>query len=188
VTRTVLPTRAVVAALAFAAAGVVGVLLSPQPWPAKSANAVFYAVLVFNTFFSIRFFDALPPRDRDERVIDGILAVSYLALAASIGAPLWFALLSTALFTAAVAKYALLFGVIDRTALLRRKIRIDGLGLVLCAATAIGSVWNPAASAWVQAVVFAVANVYFLAIDPMYADIPDASAPKKEARQAAPPR
>ena len=188
----VVPFRAIGATIAFAVAGLAGLLLSPQPWAAKAPNAVFYAVLVLNTFFSIRFFDTLPPRDRDERIIDAVLAVVYVVLAAAIGALQWFALLATLLFAAAVAKYVLLLPVMDRRTLLMRKIRIDALGLALCAATALATaLWDPLLSAWGQAILFALANVYFLAVNPMYVDIPvawDGYGQSKEARRAAPPR
>jgi hypothetical protein len=185
------PIRAVGATALFALAGIAGFFFAPAPWTAKAPNAVFYAVLVLNTFFSVRFFDALPPHPRDERAIDGLLAILYLALAAAIGTPLVFALISTLLFAAAVAKYVLLMPIMTRQDILRRKIRIDALGLVLCAATLAGTlVSDPLWSAWAAAALFALANVYLLAISPMYADplASDWADKKKEARRAAPPR
>jgi hypothetical protein len=194
VSQFVVPLRAIGATIAFTVAGLAGLLLAPQPWAAKAPNAAFYAVLVVNTFFSVRFFDALPPQGRDERVIDAILAITYLALAATMGGQFWFGLASTSLFAAAVAKYVLLLRVMDRRAVLVRKIKIDALGVVLCAtATAGALLWDRLATAWAQTIVFAIANVYLLAVNPMYVDIAAPAPPpgygeKKEARQAAPPR
>jgi hypothetical protein len=161
----VFPFRALAATFGFALAGLLGFLFVPQPWAAKAPNAVFYAVLVLNTFYSVRFFDGLPPQARDERVIDGVLTVLYVGLAATIGTLVPFAAVATLLFAAAVAKYVLLLRVVDRRDILRRKILIDGLGLALCLATLIASLlFDPLWSAWTEALVFAAANVYLLAI------------------------
>ena len=99
------PMRAVIATAVFGVAGLAGLLFAPAPWTLRFPNAVFYAVLVLNTFFSVRYFDAQPPQERDERVIDSILAVNYLALAAAIGSPAWFAVLSGLLFALGIVKY-----------------------------------------------------------------------------------
>jgi hypothetical protein len=163
--------RAVGATAAFALAGVAGLVLAPQPWAIKAPHAVFYAVLVLNTYFSIRFFESLQPKERDERAIDSTLVVLYLALAASMGAPLAFALVAVLLFAAATAKYVLLLPVMDRRDILIRKILIDGLGLALCLAMLLGTLLaDPWWTAWAAAIIFAVANLYLLAIRPMYAD------------------
>jgi hypothetical protein len=46
---------------------------------------------------------------------------------------------------------------------------------------------EPTWSAWAAAIVFALANVYLLAVRPMYADLRATADPKaSEARQAAP--
>jgi hypothetical protein len=193
VTGLVLPFRALAAAVGFGLAGLLGFLFAPQPWAAKAPNAIFYAVLVLNTFYSVRFFDALPPPDRDERIIDGVLTVLYVALAATIGALVLFATVATLLFLAAVAKYVLLLRVMDRSDILRRKILIDGLGVALCAAALVASLlFDPLWTAWAAALLFAAANVYLLAIRPMYVDwgVPPTPLPEtQEARRAAaPPR
>jgi hypothetical protein len=180
-----LPFRAILATLAFAGAGILAFILVPQPWELKAPNAFFYSVLVLNTFFSIRFFDALPPKNRDERVIDTVLTVLYLGLAAAIGSLVPFAILAMLLFLAATAKYVFLLPVMpDRRDLLMRKISIDALGLAMCVvALLVALLADPLWSAWAMAVVFAAANVYLLAISPMYVDRP---AQMQEARQAAP--
>jgi hypothetical protein len=169
--------RAAAATALFTLAGLLGTLLSPHPWPARLPNVLFYAVLVANTFFSIRFFAALPPADRDERLIDGLLVIAYCGLAAVIGAWTAFAIVSTLLFALAIAKYALLFGVVQRRNILRTKIAIDAAGLALCGATAVAAVVaSPFWAAWIQAGVFAAANVYLLLVRPMYGVILDAGA------------
>ena len=162
--------RETAAATLFSVAGIIGTLISAHAWSARLPTALFYAVLVVNTYFSIRFFSLPPPGRRDQTVIDGVLLALYVILAFSIGSILVFSLVSTLLFAAAVLKYALLLGVMDRREILTRKIAIDGLGLLLCAAAFAGSYLGyPLASAWLQALLFGLANIYLLAVRPMYA-------------------
>lgn len=186
----VFPLRAIAATFAFALAGFLGFLFVPQPWPLKAPNALFYAVLVLNTFFSVRFFDALPPQGRDERTIDGVLAALYVALAATIGWLVGFAVVAVILFAAATLKYVRLLPVMDRRDILARKIAIDGLGLAMCIAGLVATLWWDALwAAWGMAIVFAVANVWLLALRPMYSDprAPVSRMPDmKEARRTAP--
>jgi hypothetical protein len=162
--------REALAAAALALAGIAGLLLSHQPWPMRIANAVFYATLVVNTYLSLRFFARLEPIDRDERAIDAALAILYLLLAAAIGAAVPFAAVSTALFAASLLKYGLLLRIVTRRDALTRKLAINTLGLVLCAAAlAVAAAGYPMAAAWLQATLFVVANIYLLAVRPMYA-------------------
>jgi len=158
------------ATLLFAAAGMVGVVVARDAGPTTAATGIFYAVLVLNTWFSIRFFTSLPPRNRDERVVDGVLVAIYVALGLAIGRAMPFTLLSVALFAVAMLKYQMMKKMgVDR-AILARKIVIDACGLLLCALAFLGvSLGYPVAATWTQAVVFTLANVYLLAIRPMYA-------------------
>ena len=59
--------------------------------------------------------------------------------------------------------------IVARRDILRRKIVIDGLGLLLCSAAFVGTLaGHPLESAWVQTILFGLANVYLLIIKPMY--------------------
>ncbi|CAN5316673.1 hypothetical protein BH10PSE9_BH10PSE9_17450 [soil metagenome] len=157
------------ATAAFAAAGVVGLLVAPGGLPSTAATALFYAVLLLNTFLSIRFFRVQRPYERDERVVDAVLAVAYLALGVSIGRVTFFLAASLVLFVAAVAKYVRLVNILELPHLARRKIFLNFLGVVLCGGSlAIALAGYPVAGAWIQAAIFTLANVYLLAIKPMY--------------------
>ena len=46
----VFPLRALAATVGFTVVGLLGLLLVPAPWTTKAPNAIFYAVLVLNTF------------------------------------------------------------------------------------------------------------------------------------------
>jgi|SRR3989338_7544545 len=153
----------------FALLGVWTVFFRAPLTPELLPHVLFYTVLVINTFFSVQFYAAIQPKNVSQTLIDITLAVCYIALALSLGQPLPFALWALALFVAAPPKYALMLGLIPHTALLWRKIRIDLTGTAACAgllaATLLG---YPLLGAWVFAILFALANVYLLAIKPMY--------------------
>lgn len=132
-------------------------------------QALFYATLVVNTFFSIRFFGRIAPTTRKSSVIDSILLVAYLALAGVIGRPLVFPSVVTLLFSAATLKYvAFLKGSAYRSTL-RRKIIIDLLGVALAGSyLAISLLGYSSVSAWGFTAVFLIANMYLLMVRPMY--------------------
>lgn len=162
--------RARLATAVFAVAGLGGLWLARTDLATALPLAVFYAALVVNTYASIRCFAALTPADdRRQSAVDGVLAVIYLTLATSLDAPLRFTLAATMLFAVATMKYALLLGVVADLELLRRKIAIDVAG-ALAALLALGGVAagapTLATSLWAGA--FLIANVYLLAIKPMY--------------------
>lgn len=161
--------KEVTATALFAAAGLAGFAIAPGDPSAVAATGLFYVALLINTHYSIWFFGLLPPKERDERIIDGALVVTYVALGLSIGRVVLFTSATTALFVIAIAKYVLLMPIVARRDILRRKIVIDGLGLLLCGLSFAGALaGHPLESAWLQAILFGVANVYLLVIKPMY--------------------
>jgi hypothetical protein len=98
-----------------------------------------------------------------------MLAFVYFFLAASFGNPPQFALCATVLFLIAAGKYTLMLYDIPHPHLLRRKIRIDLLGALLCAGVlaAMNLGWILYAG-WALAVFFALANIYILGVRPLY--------------------
>ncbi len=141
---------------------------APQA-PELLPQTIFYAVLVLNTFFSIRFYSALQPKNTSQLFIDAVLVVLYATLALSLGRPVAFAYAALWLFLMAPQKYALMLELIPHTTLLRNKILIDLSGTVLCAAILGATIAGYSlAGAWALAALFALANVYFLLIRPMY--------------------
>jgi hypothetical protein len=160
--------RAASASVIFAAAGILGFFYFPQGQESTLLEA-YFAVLLLNTFFSIRTFTPLTPQSAAQTVFDGVLALLYVALACSFGSIEYFCAFSFALFAVAIGKYAHLMTLIDRKRFLRRKMLINGLAVLLSAATFVmAAVGFPALAAWVLFVCFALANIYFLGINPMY--------------------
>lgn len=157
------------ATIAFSLAGIISVLFYSVVSPFLLPHFIIYAVLVVNTYFSIRFWSALQPQDTRQLLIDAVLVLAYLALAFSMGEPVYFALAAFALFALAAFKYVLMRGRTSYEAVVERKIFIDALGAVACAVLILGMFLDYALEAtWLFAIGFTLANVYLLAIKPMY--------------------
>jgi len=157
------------ATIAFSLAGIISVLFYSIVSPFLLPHFIIYAVLVVNTYFSIRFWGALQPNDFRQLLIDAVLVLAYLALAFSMGEPTYFSLAALCLFILAALKYVLMRGRTSYGAVVERKIRIDALGALSCAVLISGMLLGYALEAtWLFAIGFAIANVYLLLIRPMY--------------------
>lgn len=154
----------------FALAGIAGFLfIAPDTkllWP----NALFYAVITVNTFFSVRLFARIAPPSLSQLLVDGLLVLAYLGLAFSLGREWAFPFFALCIFVAAPIKYVLMLGVVPHSGLLKKKLLIDLSGTTLCVVALLGAVFfdYPVAVAWGLAIVFSLANIYLLAIRPMY--------------------
>src|SRR3989344_8281373 len=157
------------ATIAFSIAGTISALFYSTVSPFLLPHFIIYAVLVVNTYFSIRFWSALQPQDSRQLLIDAVLVAAYLTLAFSMGEPTYFPLALAALFVLATFKYVLMRGRTSYGAVVERKIRIDALGALSCAVLISGMLLGYALEAtWLFAIGFAIANVYLLFIRPMY--------------------
>jgi hypothetical protein len=158
-----------IATTCFALLAAWALLFRVSSWEIALPHAIFYTVLIVNTFFSIRFFTPLTPRSHYQTLVDGALVVIYAALALSIGWPIAFSFAALALFVVAPMKYTHKLELIPHTKLLRKKILIDLWGTVLCLAVLGGTILGYAPeSAWALAIIFSLANVYLLFVKPMY--------------------
>lgn len=131
---------------------------------------LFYAVLLVNTYFSIRCFLSIIPRgDRRQQVANATLVTLYIMLPMSFGNARWFMVFCTLLFTIATLKHILLLGIITERRLLRKKIITDGVGAIASLAVLGGVMAGyPKISAYLWLVAFGIANVYLLLIKPLY--------------------
>jgi len=162
--------RALFATALFTAAGIIAWPLFVYDWHISLPLAIFYALLVVNAYPSVRLFSSIVPQEDGKHALaDIILAVSYLCIAASIGQPQQFAICTLVMFMIAAAKYTLMLYDIPHPHLLQRKIRADLLGALLCAGILafmnLGFVYY---AAWGMTALFAVANIYVLAVKPLY--------------------
>lgn len=153
----------------FALAGIIAVLFYSIVSPFLLPHLIIYAVLVLNTFFSIRFWSALQPKDAWQLLVDSVLVVTYLTLALSIGQPVYFALAALCLFTTAPLKYILMRGRTPYGALVEHKILLDSMGTLACIALVAGLfLGNALEVTWLFAIGFTLANLHLLFIRPMY--------------------
>ena len=161
---------------AFAVTGgaaFVAVLVAPlviTDWREAAPLLLFHAVLLLNTYFSIRCFSRIiPPSNRVQRQIDIGLFFLYLALPFSFGNPRLFVSLNLTLFIIATLKYVHLGQILGPSKLVRRKIRVDAFGILFCLAALFGVIAGHAFFATVLfASIFLAANVYFIFINPLY--------------------
>ena len=161
--------KSVLATGVFSLAGIISALFYSVVSPFLLPHFIIYALLVFNTYFSIRFWSALQPNDLRQALIDVVLVAAYLALAFSMGEPAYFAFAAFTLFALATFKYVLMRGRTPYEAVVERKTGIDALGALACAALTLGLFLGYALEAtWLFAIGFALANVYLLLIKPMY--------------------
>jgi len=130
---------------------------------------LFYVVLMINTYFSIEFFSKIIPSKRlDQKIIDLLLVLSYLALILSFGNEVWYLLFAIMLFVVATLKYVCLLGVVDLK-ILKKKLIVNIFAIVACILALEGYLigWGRVIM-WTWALVFLFANVYLLIIKPMY--------------------
>lgn len=150
--------------------GVLGWPLFVYDWHESLPLAIFYALLVVNTFPSVQLFSSIVPQEDGQHALaDVIIALLYIFLVASLGQPQQFALCALVLFLVAAGKYTLMMHDIPHPQLLQRKVRIDLLGALLCSGVLAGMLFGYVlAAGWILAIVFAFANIYVLAVKPLY--------------------
>lgn len=163
-------TRAWFVAVFFSLAGLLSfTFVAPTSrllWP----NAIFYAVLVVNTFYSVRLFARIAPASVAQTAVDLTLVAAYVGLALSLGREWAFPFFALCIFVAAPIKYVLMLGSVPNSELLKKKLLIDLSGTVMSVFTLLGAIFlsYPLTAAWALAILFSLANIYLLAIRPMY--------------------
>lgn len=131
-------------------------------------HGIFFAILLINTVYSVRFFGPMIHRDGWQWAADATLLSIYGLLMWSLGDSVWFSFFVTILFIVATLKYVLGRHSIP-SHVLHRKVIIDLSGALMGSAALGASLLGYAnESAWVLAGVFALANMYLLFIRPMY--------------------
>lgn len=131
---------------------------------------IYYAVLVVNTFFSIKVFTSIIPPHPIQTILDLSLGALYVVLAFSISLPLVFCVCSALLFVLANVKYMHVSALMPayRT-FLTRKMHLNTMGALLSLASfALAISGYPLIASWALASLFSIANVYLLCIRPMY--------------------
>lgn len=133
------------------------------------AHGIFFAVLLLNTVFSVRFWRPLQPANYTQGAIDGALIMAYILLAIRIGSAVEFMFFALLLFLLATMKYVLMLGQVPHLRTVRKKILIDLLGALLCATALLLTLMGEVEiGAWLLTGVFVLANIFLLWVRPMY--------------------
>jgi len=166
--------RAIAATTLFGTAGAAGLGHGVRDWSVAAPLTGIYALLVLNTYHSVRCFSTMPAAfGRSQRAFDGTLALLYLALAASLDDVARFASFGTLLFAVATLKYASLLDRAEDGTRLTRKIRVDSAGTIAAAAAAVAaSGGHGLLACWSLLGVSALAHVYVLWARPLYREAP----------------
>jgi hypothetical protein len=131
---------------------------------------IFYIVLVINTYFSVKLFMGIIPKDDTlQKIFDAVLVLLYILVAFNLGDIKSFEFFILLLFVVATAKYAFLLNILPHPQLLKRKVLIDLLGTFFAVLTVGGILfWHPFLSAWIFTLLFTATNIVLLIIKPMY--------------------
>jgi len=157
----------------FAAFGVIGVVIARHnliiAWP----PILFYAMLVWNDYYSIKHFSKIiPPNKKSQVFIDMVLLVLHFISVFLFGNSFLFTIAMVVLFILAVLKYAGDLPTVKNSRALFRKVKIDALGALLLALSLAGMFMGyPWQSTIVATAVFVCASIYVIIINPLYEDV-----------------
>jgi hypothetical protein len=139
-------------------------------YPQSPAISIFYALMLINTYFSVRAFATITPKGNPiQGLCDFLLGICLAGMPLVFNSPINFVLINLFLFIIATLKYIFLIQLSSFSKLLFRKIRIDVLGILLCALCLAGILFG--LSYWslkLFAFTFLLANIYVLFHRPLY--------------------
>ena len=154
----------------FSLAFIVTWIVESFDWHLAIPLAIFYAVFVFNTFFSIRCFSSITPvYSWIHGVLDLVLVSLYVGMAINVRAEPYFIFFCLLIFAVSSIKYTLLLGNIKYDYILKRKILIDILG-VCGTSLVIGGIFAgyPRFSLWAWVLIFILSNIILFTLWPFY--------------------
>ncbi len=139
-------------------------------WQTAWPLVLFYALLILNSYYSVRAFASITPREHlGQQGMDILLCLWLALLPLNFNTPLNFVLLMSMLFVTATLKYVLLLPVAGYSRLLYAKIRVDTLGILLCFLALLGILWGYAFWTTVLwSLIFFISNIYVLWWEPHY--------------------
>ena len=79
--------KALLVTILFAAVACWTLMYRAPSSPVLAPQIIFYAILVLNTFLSVRFYSKIQPNNTSQALIDFLLVVTYIALSLSFGRP-----------------------------------------------------------------------------------------------------
>ena len=162
------------ATVGFTAAAVAGSLWTVRDWASSWPLLGFYALLVINTFFSIRCFSSIAPRQAAPQiVIDCALVALYFYLAFQFANVTRFLWVSVVLFLVAILRHAFMLHTPGYVKLLTRKLLLNLLAAAGCGAALVGVAVGLPQSLVIWLGGFLLANIYILLVSKMYYPIAD---------------
>ena len=133
---------------------------------------ILYAMLVINTYFSIRCFSSITPEnDNMAKIVDIGLALLYLALALKFNDIRHFLVIALFLLELATVKYIMLLGISapKHRNLVQNKILLETLGVISCSiALTLALLGYTSFSIWFLALLLLNANIYLIILRPFY--------------------
>ncbi len=164
--------RAVGATLLFSLFGVIGAVIARNSIAIAWPPMLFYVMLVWNDYYSIKHFSKIIPPDKSSQIfIDILLVIIHFASALLFGNPFLFTIAITILFILAVLKYAGDLPSVKNSRALYRKVKIDTLGALISALALAGMFsgypWQ-STIAWTG--IFVCSSIYVILINPLYQD------------------
>lgn len=156
--------------IVFLVIGVVSWIVLVKDAVTSLPLGIFYLILLVNTYYSIKLFSSITPKDNKlNNFFDILLGLVYVSMALHLNMPLHFVFLDLLLFIIATTKYTFLINKIDYLPLLKKKILVDLAGCMLCTLTLGGMILGYISySSWFMAIVFGIANVILFLVWPLY--------------------
>ncbi len=164
--------RAAVATSIFLAFGLIGAIIARNNLVIAWPPILFYAMLVWNDYYSIKHFSKIiPPNKMSQVVIDIALVILHFSSIFFFSNPFLFTIAMIILFILAVLKYAGDLSSVKNSRALFRKVKIDALGALLLALSLAGMFLGyPWQSTVAATAIFVCASVYVILINPLYED------------------
>lgn len=164
--------RAVIATLGFALFGVIGAIIAWNNLAIAWPTILFYAMLVWNDYYSIEHFSKIiPPGKTSQVVIDIVLVILHFLSVLFFSNPFLFTITMIVLFILAILKYAGDLPSVKNSRALFRKVKIDTLGALISALALAGMFMGyPWQSTIIWTAIFVGASVYVILINPLYKD------------------
>jgi hypothetical protein len=164
--------RAIIATSIFALFGVIGAVIARHNIALAWPPMLFYAMLVWNDYYSIKHFSKIiPPGKASQVIIDIVLLILHFVSVLFFGNPFLFTISMTVLFILAVLKYAGDLPSVKNSRALFRKVKIDALGALISALALAGMFMGyPWQSTIVWTGIFVCSSVYVIIINPLYQD------------------
>jgi hypothetical protein len=133
---------------------------------------LFYAMLVWNDYYSIKHFSTIIPPGKTSQVsVDIVLVILHFISIFLFDNPFLFTIAMIVLFILAVLKYAGDLPSVKNSRALFRKVKIDALGALISALALAGMFMGyPWQSTIIWTGIFVCASVYVIIINPLYRD------------------